>query len=228
MADDITKTESEKFADLAHFNFNKLIETKVDLEKRFLDMGFLLGQFRDYSLYKFLNYDTLEAMLGAPELGIKRSTAYDLMRVFDLYCKKLQIAQEDLADCGKTKLLKMAKVVEDNPDKALEWIDKAKSLSVSCLKEEVAVELGLPSVPPKPIPVAATSSDSLSCCVCGKSPVDKHHFPVGRQSSSDEKGDWTIPLCRECHSSYHAEPKEWTWTYRKNWMRYLVNRKHEE
>jgi hypothetical protein len=40
---------------------------------------------------------------------------------------------------------------------------------------------------------------SLSCCLCGDSPVEIHHILEGRVKGR-RCGDWTtLPLCPDCH-----------------------------
>ena len=194
----------------------KIHSALYNLRANYLVLGSLLSEYHDMSLWK-MEYDSWEAFLGDPEIAMKRSTAYNLMRVHALYVKKLNIPAERLLSIGHTKLLKVADLVESNPE---EWLSRAESLGKQDLAVFIAEAGGKAVSPPAPPP-----RPSPGGCVNGcEGDVDSHHFPVGRVSSQGEAGDWTIPLCRKCHTEYHQEPKEWTWTYRKNWMRHLVNR----
>lgn len=228
MTDDLVEAmkSSESFADVAKFNYDKIKEVKQDIQGQFLNLAFLLVQSRDYRLWEFLNFESFESFLGDPAIALKRSTAYNLMRLYDTFVVKFKVPNDDISKIDRTKLLKICPVIEKLPEHVHEWIDKARELSVSDLNIEVNEALAGKDVPHTPLPSSPSPPGPLdsACCVCGKGPVDRHHFPVGRSSSSNEIGDWTLPLCRECHSSYHQEPKEWLWTYKKNWARYLFKK----
>jgi hypothetical protein len=201
---------------IAEDNRDRILACRANIQANFLVLAKLLKDNRDKSLWKLLHHDSFEAFLGDPALGFSRSRAYGLIQLYEKFVDKLHISPEEIIEIGNSKLLMIAGRVEENVD---EWMSKAKHLSKSDLRLEIDGAVpGVKVSPPKP-------SASPGSCVNGcQGDVDKHHFPVGRSSSSDEAGDWTIPLCRRCHTEYHQEPKEWTWIYRKNWMRYLVNR----
>lgn len=220
-------TDEEKTAiaaaDAAHYNYEQILLVKANISGNFLVLARLLYENHRDSLYKLLNCDSFNEFLGMPEIGFKKSKAYDLIAIWELFKTRMNVDDRTLLDIDRTKLKKLlpiASAVEGNPE---EWLSKARSLSVSDLAIEIAGVSGKEvSISP---PSSLTPAPLASSCVNGcQGEVDKHHFPVGRVSSADEAGDWTIPLCRKCHTEYHQEPKEWTWTYRKNWMRYLVNR----
>jgi hypothetical protein len=187
-----------------------------NVRANFLILGKLLKENRDLSLWK-TEYDSFESLLGDPQIGIKRSTAYGLIHIVELYLEKLGVPAERMLSIGNAKLLAIAPVVESDKDG---WLAQAEQLSKSDLKLSIAEAGGKAVSPPAP-PPRPLSGECVNGC---EGDVDRHHFPVGRVSSQDEPGDWTIPLCRRCHTEYHQEPKEWTWKFRKNWMRHLVNR----
>lgn len=204
-------------ANKAHENYEKTVQARANIEGNFIVLGILLQENQRDALYKFLGYDTFNEYLGTPELGFKRSTAYKLIALINLYVDKLKVPANRLIGVGSTKLDAISRVVENDVEG---WLSKAEHLSKSSLDEEIdGREPG--EIKPSPPPVSSSPSDCVNGC---QGDVDRHHFPVGRVSSCDEKGDWTIPLCRGCHTEYHREPKDWMWTYKKNWMRYLVNR----
>jgi hypothetical protein len=207
----------------AEENKEQIIQAKLNVAANYLVLAHLLKENRDGSLFKLLHCDSFDEFLGMPEIGFSRSKAYSLIQIWELYKDKMGIDDHTLLDVGNSKLLMIAPLVE----KDKEWLSKAKALSKSDLRLEINGVSGRESIsPPSKSPVSGRNAPAPpSSCVNGcQGDVDRHHFPVGRVSSADERGDWTIPLCRKCHTEYHQEPKEWTWTYRKNWMRYLVNR----
>ena len=200
----------------AEENRDRTIACKDAIQANFIVLAKLFKDSRDCSLWKLLDYESFEGYLGSPEIGFSRSKVYDLIRIYELYVDKLGMSPDDVIKFDHSKLTLIAPVVESDKDG---WLGKARHLS----KADLHIELG--RVPGKSISPPTSVSRPPSSCVNGcRGDVDRHHFPVGRVSSADEKGDWTIPLCRGCHTEYHQEPREWTWTYRKNWMRYLVNR----
>lgn len=201
----------------ARDNKEQIHQAVYNVRANFLLLGKLLKENRDNALWK-LEYDSFESLLGDPSIGLKRSTAYGLIQIVELYLEKLGVPAERILGIGNAKLLAIAPVVESDKEG---WLAQAEQLSKSDLKIQIAEAGGKAVSPPAPPPRPSSPKSCVNGCEGG---VDKHHFPVGRVSSCDEPGDWTIPLCRGCHTEYHQNPKEWTWTYRKNWMRYLVNR----
>jgi len=203
-------------------NYEDLLQAKYTIGANTLVVARLLKECRDHGYWKVLKHDSFEGFLGSPELGFRRSKAYALIQLYELYVDKLNVPADRMLSIGTSKLSKIAPIVESDVEG---WLSKAEHLS----KSDLSIELGrVPRDVKLSPPPSVSRPPSTVCCNCGDhnpdGPVDRHHFPVGRVSSMDEKGDWTIPLCRKCHTEYHQEPKEWTWTYRKNWMRYLVSR----
>jgi len=216
-------TESERTsiveADHAHYNYEQTLQCRHNLQANFLVLGRLLKESRDESLWKFLGHDNFESYLGTPELGFKRSTAYGLIRLVELYIDKLNVPADRLVSIGTAKLQKVAGVVERNVG---EWLDKAESMSKSDLDEELGRGPDINKSSPKSF---SPPSGPRPCCVCGKE-GEKHHFPVTRGAGAPEH-HW-IPLCRECHSAYHQAPKDWTWTYKRQWAKYLYDGRTSE
>lgn len=203
---------------IAHKNLEGILAAKYNVVANYLVLGLLFKENRDEGLFKLLGYDSFEDFIGSPEVGFSRSKAYGLIRIRELYKEKLGIDDKTLLEIGNAKLALIAPVVESDKEG---WLEKARHLSKSDLRIEIGQgpgdKISLSPPPPAPVPLPGS-------CVNGcPGDVDRHHFPVGRSSSSDEAGDWTIPLCRKCHTEYHQEPKEWTWKYRKNWARWFYS-----
>jgi hypothetical protein len=166
------------------------------------------------SWWKVLGDDSFNAFLGRPELGFKRSWAYELIKLYKLYVQRLGISAEDFVRIGPTKLLKMASVVEQDKEK---WLGDARVLSVSDLDIEIGGAVpGVKLSPPSPVP-----SPSSMDCINGCGPGEKSHFPVTRGAGGQEVEGWWVPMCRACHSLYHADPKGFTWSHKRAWARYL-------
>ena len=217
-------TEDIQLADQAAWTKERIITVKNDIETNSFILAKLLCEMRDFRLWEFLDCDSMEEFLGMPEIGLRRSTVYGLMKLYDCYIAKLQIPEDLLSEVGTTKLLIMTPVIEKEGDKEkiYEWIGNAKVWSKSDLREQVAAATGATLLkPPKQLPPAVATSLE-SCCVCGREPTDKHHFPITRGAGCPE--NWAIPLCRQCHSEYHANPKDWLWDNRRKWAANLYGR----
>jgi len=213
-------------ADEAHKNYEQTVACRANLQSNFLVLGKLLKDNRDSSLFKFLGYDGFDDYLGAPELGFKRSTAYGLIKLVELYINKLNVPAARLVSVGTTKLGKIAGVVEDDVEG---WLSKAEHLSKSSLDEEIGRGPGTKLSPPKsPAPAPPMSPlgniGKAETCVNGCGPGEKSHFPITRGAGGKEVEDWWIPCCSRCHKEYHADPKEWMWKYKRNWAKYLYER----
>ena len=118
MTTEVSKVEElsiDKLAELAHANRLSIIESKTHTGKWFLILARLLKQNRDLSLYKMLDYDTFEEFLGDPDISFRRTTAYNLIRKYELFVEKLQLDEPVLARIGTTKLGIIAPVVEGDP-----------------------------------------------------------------------------------------------------------------
>jgi hypothetical protein len=199
---------------LAHKNLEDIISAQYNVVANYFIIAKCLSECQEMSWWKILGDESFNAFLGRPELGFKRSWAYELIKIYRLYVEKLGVSAEDFVQIGPTKLLKMASVVEGDKEK---WISDAKVLSVSDLNLEIQgagpgeIKVSPPtSAPPSPM-----------TCINGCGPGEKSHFPVTRGAGGDEVEDWWIPMCRECHSKFHADPKGFTWTYKRAWAKYL-------
>lgn len=206
-------------ADRAHKNYENTIRAKSGIESGFIVLGILLQENQRDGLFKFLDYDSFNEYLGAPELGFKRSTAYKLINLVTLYVDKLKVPEDRLIGIGSTKLDAIAKVVENDVEG---WLAKAEHLSKSSLDEDIErgrAEGNKPLSSPPPSPSGPTPS---GCAICGKPEWEKSHWPCTRGARTPE--NWWLPMCRECHGGFHADPAGWTWKYKRNWAKYFYER----
>jgi hypothetical protein len=202
----------------------------VGIRAEFLRMAEMLTVMEDGNLYLLLDCPTFESYLGTLGPERDRSWLFKLMRAYRLFSKKLSIPDDRLLEVGPTKLDIIAPVV--NEGNVNEWLDKTE-LSKSDLINEVRKFRGksplspLPHSPNKGFPDLAKYKTYLDyvrdqpCCVCGATPVDAHHFPLTRASAGREGEEWTIPLCRACHTEYHTDPVSWTSAYKHRWAAYI-------
>jgi len=216
----MTKSEEAVIveADKAHHNYEQTVQCRANLQANFLVLARLLKDNRDEGMFKLLGHDSFDSYLGSPELGFKRSTAYGLIHLVELYVDKLNVPADKLIAIGTSKLTKIASVVESNVS---DWLDKAEHYSKSDLDEQISgrgVVLKNKSLPSS---LSSSPSPALTCCVCGAAEWEKSHFPSSRGAGTPEH-HW-IPLCRKCHSEFHQGPKDWTWTYKRQWAKYLYD-----
>ena len=202
---------------LAKSNKEQIHSAIYNVRANFLVLGKLLKENRDLGLWK-LEYDSWQAFLGDPEISMKEKWAYSLIQVYSLYVEKLGVPADRLLKIEVTKLLKVAPVVESDPEG---WLTKAEHLSVSDLTIERGGRTDWVKTPLSPPP--GPSGPAPSCCaICGKPEWEKSHWPCTRGSGTPE--NWWIPMCRECHGGFHADPAGWTWKYKRNWARYFYER----
>jgi hypothetical protein len=197
----------------AKVNKEQIHEAIYNVRANVLVLGQLLKENRDMGLWK-LEYDSFECFLGDPEISMKRSWAYGLIQIYELYVEKLGIPAERLLRIEPAKLLKVAPVVESDTEG---WLTKAEMLSLSDLNIERGRAGGKISSPPS-LPARPSPHSCINGC---SGDAEKGHFPITRGAGGEEVEDWWIPMCRECHGEYHQDPKEWTWKYRKNWARWF-------
>jgi len=218
---------------LAEENRQGLLQAKYNISANFLVLARLLKDNRDNALWKILGYDSFEALLGSPEIGFRRSKAYNLIKLYELYIQKLCVPERDIVEIGNAKLTLISPVVESDVDS---WLSKAKSLSKSDLLISIAEAAGKtlprlspptpPSQPSFPLPrmtpeVYLKIVQHSPCINCGQAnTIVKAHFPRTRVRC--EKPWHVIPLCPACHAEQEGS-MEWCWKYRGNWAKWFYN-----
>ena len=198
---------------LAHRNLEDIISAQYNVVANYFIIAKGLTECQEMSWWKVLGDDSFNAFLGRPELGFKRSWAYELIKIYKLYVQRLGVSAEDFIHIGPTKLLKMASVVEQDKER---WLGDAKALSVSDLDIEIqGAASGVKLSPPTSVPSPPMT------CINGCGPGEKSHFPVTRGAGGKDVEDWWVPMCRKCHSEFHDNPINFTWTYKRAWARYF-------
>lgn len=197
----------------ARDNKEQIHQAVYNVRANFLLLGKLLKENRDNALWK-LEYDSFEGLLGDPSIGLKRSTAYGLIQIVELYLEKLGVPAERILGIGNAKLLAIAPVVESDKEG---WLAQAEQLSKSDLKISIAEAGGKAVSPPAPPP----RPSSGGCAICGESPTEKSHFPITKGAGARDD-DW-IPMCRGCHDEFHRGAEKFILNYKRNWSRYFYD-----
>lgn len=212
-------------------------QANYNVRANFLLMAKLLVQIRDEKLYYALDHQTFGSYLGSISAEGTRGWLYKLIRAWEVFSRKMEIPDQTLIAIGPSKLDILAPVSEsmmlDEWHKA-EWIGKAAELSKGDLINEVRNFQGKPILssqlaavtPPNPgltdLLKYKSYTDYVSaqpCILCGKTPVDKAHFPKTKGAGAPENR--VIPLCREDHELYHANPLKFMHDYQDKWAGYL-------
>jgi len=207
----------------AHCLKNLIIDYTHSINQHLWSLAKALKAMRDKKIYKLLGYDSFDEFATQPDIGIKRSTIYALIRRYEVYIHKFKMLEADLLDVDHTKLDAILPVVENCPE---EWIEKARHLSHQDLINEVRLQQGRPEMLPAPKKEEASGPfgsyeeyvRSKPCCICGSSPSQYAHFPRTKATG----GNFGIPLCPACHASFHNESiKDWAYNNRSKWGSYL-------
>ena len=128
-------------------------------------MGAYLDIIIEKKLYKQKGYDTFNEYMGQPEIPMELRTAQAIVAVYKNYfkgeCNQPHI--DDLTEIGYTKLERIIQFKEkDNFD---EWIEKARTHSLSDLNAEIREAKG----EPEKTYTAGGKVVNLTCPHCGKS-----------------------------------------------------------
>ncbi len=167
----VKKKEKDMFVDTAYSVHQKILKIKKVIRKKFIELGAYLKQVRDFSLYKDmgLSCETFDEYIAQPELTFQRSTAYSLIGVYeDFFDKSIHLDVEKIDEIDYTKLDKIRRFKYLPPAEFAEWIEKARTLSLSDLNEEIKLfETGESSDIPLGGPKAEEYKD-VTCPACGK------------------------------------------------------------
>jgi len=207
-----SKYTSQELAELASKFYTEIKENRAESRKRNFVMGSILKRIKDEKLYRFLDCDTFEEFLALPDLGIRRSTAFLYMKIYDFFIEKHPWNLEQLYRVDISKLQMILPIVEEFPNEIPYWIDYCETLSKTDLKKIIAEKRGEEYVEPKikkqkeEIELGKRYIDYVrghSCVVCAAPPPsDPAHFPRTRGANATD--DESLPLCRKCHSRSHA------------------------
>lgn len=119
---DITNEE------LAFKIYTKVQQALREQNKMFLIIGQALKLIRENELYKYMGnggFDTFGDFINNPEIGLKQSTAYLYIRVYEYYIERLEFEEQDLVLYPLNRLMKLLPHLKKKPD------EEAKQILIS-------------------------------------------------------------------------------------------------
>ena len=221
-----TKPQNIEESDRAFMVETEIRHRRAEIAKNFLELGRLFKLVRDEKLYKLRDHPSFLSFLA--DVGFRRTTVYSYIHVYELYILKLKIVPDFLITVPYRQLQMINPVVEKNPE---EWIYKAKELSESDLITEVRAAQKKPLKEyPKSIPGRPELFDfnsylefvkAYGCILHPGRKADPAHFPRTQKAGAPDH--WRIPLCRECHDSYHHDSTDFLMTYKDQIFDYFYS-----
>ncbi|GAG06165.1 unnamed protein product [marine sediment metagenome] len=121
-----------KVAKIAFDNHQHIINLKSHITKSFLELAFFLKNNHDKKYYQVLGYDHFEEYLGTPEIGLSRSYAFKLIKVYEVWVEKYNIEVEKLQDIDVEKLYIATTLIKGEDYE--ERLEQARTLSRSDLR----------------------------------------------------------------------------------------------
>lgn len=116
----------EQNREIAWELYNQLRNSIVTQAFLFIDIGKKLKDIRDDKLYKYLGeggYSTFQHFLANPEIGLRPSTSYLYIRLYEYYIEQLQISREQLMEIPINRLMRLLPSLKEmDDDKARETI----------------------------------------------------------------------------------------------------------
>ena len=118
----------------------KLLQYKRETGKNLFVIGGILAEIQDGRFYEE-RCETFEQYLGEPEISMHRSTAFKAIKVYKTFGCLLS-RMPDLCSIDSDKLYLITGKIKEQPDKAREWIEIARTLSRSDLRDRVREHSG--------------------------------------------------------------------------------------
>lgn len=201
----------------------ELKQFKKIVGRSYIHLGELLSEIFKKKAYKKLGFNTFAAFLSDPDYGMQKSTAQLYLHVYRFYCELMGLPKVTVADIEIVRLRDMMPLLRKDSTQLAEWIEKAKTLGKVDFINEIRNARGLDAleiIPASPdeaeVVVVRSNYTELcrasECLICGKRPIDFHHFPKTKGAGADS--DKVIPLCRWCHTQFHQAPKDMLWEHR--------------
>ena len=123
------------------------------------------------------------------EVGINYELAQSKIRCYEYYIVELGYTPESLAEhLSPTNAKTILSRCKNHPEEREELLEMAKVNSTSDMINVIRERDGRTQMLPN------RTTEEATCVVCGKTPVENAHFPLGKLH-----GEFTIPLCHFHH-----------------------------
>jgi len=125
-------------SDLAQEYLSQIRQLIFQSSFNILELGRLLLIFKEQKLYEQLGHEKFTQFISDPEIGLAPSTAYNAVRLYDVFCRKLDIPVKELSEIPWSKLQMLAPIVDEKEkNEAMAWIDRARVLGAGDFGDEV-------------------------------------------------------------------------------------------
>lgn len=125
-------------SDLAQEYMGQIRKLIFQSSYNILELGRLLLIFKEEKLYDQLGHEKFSQFISDPEIGLAPSTAYNAVRLYDVFCRKLEIPVKELSEIPWSKLQMLAPIVDEKEkNEAMAWIDRARVLGAGDFGDEV-------------------------------------------------------------------------------------------
>lgn len=94
----------------AAFNmYNRAVSLIKKQSSLFIEIGETLKRIRDFQLYRFMGseYETFEQFLEDPDIGLRKSTAYLYIRVYEFYFVKLGMEKDEIIRIPLNRMMRL-------------------------------------------------------------------------------------------------------------------------
>ena len=125
-----------KVAKIAFDNHTHIINLKSHITKSFLELAHFLKVSHDEKYYNVLGYDSFNEYLGTPEIGLSRSYAFKLIKVYEVFVEKHNVPVDQLQDVDVEKLYIATTLIKGEDYE--ERLEQARTLSRSDLREFIS------------------------------------------------------------------------------------------
>jgi len=99
----------------------------------FIDIGKALKTMRDDKLYLQLGkggFDTFQQFLNNAEIGLRPSTAYLYIRIYEYFYERLKLTQEEIVAIPITRLMRLLPILKEKDDiEAKKIVEKVSGLT---------------------------------------------------------------------------------------------------
>lgn len=127
---------------IAHQQYRQCVVLVKQQALLFLRLGRVLKDIKDHELYKDMGeggFDTFQQFLNNPEIGLKPSTAYLYIRIYEYYQLELHMGEEEIIKTPINRLMTLMPHLKKMKDKdAKKLVEDTQDLTNYDFKEEMA------------------------------------------------------------------------------------------